>query len=268
MSAIGSLDEVKLGDILRLFSTSRKSGVLSVAAGSQAAQLHLHKGLLVHASAGRLRGDEAVVDLFGWKQGEITWSGEETPVVPNVVRSLDALILDGLRQGDLQHRIRELIPSDRTVFQLAPGPADESAPLTIPVAAWRLLRLIDGLRDVREVVEASKAPRGDVLRLICELHEACLLERIELSRPMRVQAQGLLAKAVAEVDERWLGEWKRALRFEHGVQRIEVRTLAGKLVQLPVGFRAGLIRDVHLSRGSLAELGARDGDEVFVRPVG
>ena len=40
-----------------------------------------------------------VRNLFGWKQGEITWSGEETAAVPNVVRSLDSLILDGLRQA-------------------------------------------------------------------------------------------------------------------------------------------------------------------------
>jgi hypothetical protein len=51
------------------------------------------------------------------------------------------------------------------------------------------------------------------------------------------------------------------------VLRIEVRTLARRGTVLPVTFRSGLGRDVHLPRTAFAELGLREGEEVFVRPV-
>ena len=49
MSLIGTLGEVKVGDVLRLFGEGRKSGVLTVSAGPQQAVLRFQKGAIVHA---------------------------------------------------------------------------------------------------------------------------------------------------------------------------------------------------------------------------
>ncbi len=61
MSLIGTLGDIKLADVLRLFALGRKSGVLTVAGGAQNALMRFQKGAIVHASSGRLQGDEAVV---------------------------------------------------------------------------------------------------------------------------------------------------------------------------------------------------------------
>jgi hypothetical protein len=269
MSLIGSLDEVKIADVLRLFSAGKKSGVLTAAHEGQQALLRFEKGQIVHAAAGRLQGDDAVIDLFGWKQGQLTFVPEERVVAPNVKRPVDALILEGLRVGETAHRMHGFLPNERVVFQLADPP--EGAPAyPVTTTAWRVVRFVDGMRDVREIVEASRVPRSDVHRVLFELSEGGLVEKVELVKSLRLRAQpaGLFGKDAAEADERYEREWMRIARFAGGVHRIELRTLAGRTATLPVTFRAGLFRDVQVPRATLTEMGGREGEDVSARPVG
>jgi len=268
MSLIGTLSDVKVGDVLRLFSTGKKTGLLTVSATGHEAALHFVKGAIVNATAGRLQGEDAVLDLFGWREGQLTFVPNDRPVVANIQKATDALILEGLRVGDSLHRMAELIPSDRVVFQMGPGPPGDPAPFQLRLAAWRVLRHLDGLHDVRELIELSRLPKPEVTRVLFELFEAGLLERVEPVKSLRVQTQGLFGKDTAELDEKVQTDWRKLLRFVSGVQRVELRSLAGRSITQTVSFRSGLIRDIHLSRSTLTELAVREGDEVSVRPVG
>jgi hypothetical protein len=209
-----------------------------------------------------------VLDLFGWKEGQLTFVPEERVVQPNVTRSVDDLVLEGLKVGDALHRRNVLVPSERVVFQMAGGPSDDAPPYPLTGAAWRLVLALDGVRDVREVTEASKLPREEVVRLLFEMAEAGFLERIEPQRSLRVQTQGLFGKDVAEIDEKVEAEWKRLRRFAAGVRRVEVRSAGGKTAAVDAVFRAGIPHNIHLPRAAVAELGVREGEDVHVRPVG
>ncbi len=268
MSLIGTIGEVKVADVVRLFAASRKTGLLTVAGSGRQAMVRFFRGSIVHAASGRLQGDDAVLDLFGWKEGQLTFVPEERAVAPNVTRSVDDLILEGLKVGDALHRRNVLVPSERVVFQMAGGPGEDAPAHPLTGSAWRVLLALDGVRDVREVTEESKLPREEVVRLLFEMAEAGFLERIEPLRSLRVQAQGLFGKDVAEIDEKVEAEWKRLRRFAAGVRRVEVRSAAGKTVAVDAAFRAGMPRDIHLPRTTVAELGVREGEDVHVRPVG
>ncbi len=266
MSLIGTLEEIQLAEVLRLFASGKKNGLLTVASGDSGAQLRFSKGSLVSASTGGLQGDDAVLDLFGWKEGQITFVPDDRLVAPNVTRDVDALILEGLRVGESFHKTRSLVPSDHVTFQMTPAPP-EGGQLTVGATEWKVLSLLDGIRDVREIVEASRLPRPAVLEVIVQMAEAGFLERVEVQKSLRAQSGGRFAKETATVDERLEGDWKRITRLAHGVLRLEIRSLAGRRVTLPVDYRAGLIRDVHLPRAILSELHVREGEDVKVRPV-
>lgn len=268
MSLIGTIGEMNLADVVRLFATSRKTGLLTVAGPGRQAMIRFHRGSIVHAASGRLHGDDAVLDLFGWKEGQLTFVPEDRAVPPNVTRTIDELIQEGTRVGDVLHRRNTLVPTDRVVFQLAAGPPDDAPVYPLTGLAWRVLLVLDGVRDVRELTEASKASREDVVRVLFEMAEAGFLERIEPQRSLRVQPQGLFHKDVAEIDEKIEAEWKKLRRFPGGVRRVEVRSNAGKAVSLGAVFRPGVQRDIHLPRASVGELGVREGEDVHVRPVG
>lgn len=266
MSMLGDLGEVRVGDVLRLLATGKKSGLLTLSDGGQQAAVRFQKGALVHAVSGRLQGDDAVLDLFGWKQGQLTFVPDDRPVPPNVTRTVDTLILEGLRVGEGVHRMAALIPSDRVAFQLTAGPSDPQARVSVGAAEWRVIRQLDGVRNVAEVVEAARLPRAEVARILFDLAEAGFLERVEAQKSLRVQAQGLFGKEAVEIDERVATDWTKISRFAGGVARVELRTLGGRVAVAPVSFRAGLLRDVALPRPLLATLNAREGEDVWVRP--
>jgi hypothetical protein len=267
MSLIGTLADIKIADVLRLFATGKKSGVLTVSDAGRQAQVRFHKGMLIHAIAGRITGEDAVVDLFGWKQGQLTFVPEERNVTPNIRRDVDTLILEGLKVGEVRHRMHEMIPSDRAVFQTSSGPTDPQVRYSVGPAEWKVIRLLDGVLEIGEVVEASGMPRNEVHRILFELFELGFVEKLEAQKPFRVQAQGLLSKGAAELDEHIDAEWRRVNRFSNGVLRVEIRTSGGRTVPLGVSFRAGLLRDVHLPRAVVSDLGLREGDEVTIRPI-
>ena len=268
MSLIGSIGEVAVADVVRLFAASRKTGLLTVAGPGGQALVRFFRGSIVHAASGRLQGDDAVLDLFGWKEGQLTFVPEERAVPPNVTRSVDDLILEGVRVGETLHRKHVLVPTERVVFQMAEGPPDDAPAYPLTGHAWRVLLVVDGVRDVRELTEACRLPREEVVRLVFEMAEAGLLERVEPHRSLRVQSQGLFHKDVAEVDEKIEGEWKKLRRFAPGVRRVEVRSAAGKSAVLDAAFRTGVQRDIHLPRSVVGDLGVREGEDVHVRPVG
>lgn len=269
MSLIGTLDEVQLADVLRLFGAGRKTGLLTATAGGPEALVRLDRGAVVHAVCGRLAGDDAVIDLFGWTEGQLSFVPDEKTVEPNVTRATGALIEEGQRDGPALHRMHGFFTSDRLVFQMAVL-LPEGAATTIGAPEWAVLRQLDGQRELREVTAASGLPRRDVQRVLFVLTEAGFLEKLELHRTLKTQAPARFAAAAtaAEVDERLEEEWRRATRFGEGVLRVEVRAARDRSALLGVTFRPGLLRSVILPRATLAELGLKEGDEVSVRPAG
>jgi len=266
MSLIGNLSDVAFGDVLRLFAASGKTGLLTATAAGRQTLIRLQQGAVVHATAGRLQGDDAILDLFGWKEGQLAFVPEEKVLEPNVTLGVDVLILEGLRTGESFHRMNELIPHERVVFQPARGPEGDKRFL-LGAAEWSVLRLVDGVRDVRDVLDGSGRPRPEVLRILFELTEAGFLEPVDAQKTLRAQVQGRFGKEAAELDGHLEAEWRLMERFAEGILCVEIRNFARKGRRLPVSFRAGLGREVTLPRPIFAELGLREGDDVFVRPV-
>src|SRR6516162_8757174 len=163
MSLLGNLNDVKLADVLRLFASGKKTGRLTISGEEAQAVLRFQKGTIVHALCGRLHGEEAVIDVFGWGDGELTFVPDEKQITPNVTKGVDALILEGLRNGANVHRMHTVIPTERAVFQMAVPPEDAPSRFTVGPAEWKVLRCLDGSRDVREVVEVSRMSRADVV---------------------------------------------------------------------------------------------------------
>jgi len=267
VSELGTLQDVSIAEVLRVLGSGRNTGLLTVQDGTRQAHLQLERGRIVYAAAGRFQGRDAVLDLFGWKNGQMNFLAGEPSLAPNVEEPTDKLIAEARRSGETFHRMQEVITSERLVFQWSAGPKDEEARVSLGAAEWAVLRALDGIRDVREVIELSRLSRGEGMRILFELIEAGFVERAEIPRALRVQAHGRFGKDVAEADEHMLIDWRRNLRFGHGVFRIEVRASSGAHVGVPVAFRGGLGREIALPRPVIGELGVAEGDEVFVRPI-
>lgn len=267
MSDLGNLEDLRLAEVVRVLAKGRNTGLVSVQDGARQAQIQLVRGRIVHAEAGRSRGRDAVLEACGWRSGRIVFVVGEHSLVQNVDEDSVALLDEGERVGEALHRLQQVITSDRLVFQWGPGPEDGEMRLPVGRREWRVLREVDGIREVREIVEASGFVRLDVLDVLYEFVQAGFLERTEIPKALKIQAPGLRNREEVAVDDAHLVDWQRNRRFASGVFRVEVRAGTGSHVATAVTLRPGLGDVITLPRALMAELRAQEGDEVYVRPL-
>jgi len=278
VSLIGTLSEVPLGHVLRLLAAGRHSGCLRVASSDGRAMCYFQAGVLVYATGIGSQGDEAVLDLFGWKDGQLEFVIEAPPQALNVTRSVDVLVELGERIGTLPHRIHQVIPNEQIVFQWAEKPPEESF-YTVTATDWQIARLLDGVRTVREVIRTSKIPRSDVLRTLCGMAEQGFIERMDIVKTLHAEAAppfstfSLLAPSgeadsLSEMDETIHTAWRRVARFAGGVERVKVISVKGMTLNFRVRFRRGVDSAIVLPISAFDGLAIGEGESVMVRPIG
>jgi hypothetical protein len=140
----GSIEEVPLPDLLQLFGTSKKSGVLVVRSdNNQIGRIHLKKGVIAYAIINDLDDVQPLKSLFRmltWQKGLFDLEPPEEREFANEMNvTVQETLIEGMRQLDEYNRIREELPDLAARISV-------SAPLIPP------------LRDL-------KAPDLDVLQL-------------------------------------------------------------------------------------------------------
>src|SRR5512132_489547 len=104
----------------------------------------------------RLQIEEAVYFLFTWTQGTFNFEADVVPDEQDLLVSInpETLLLEGARRVDEWSLIEKKISSFDLVFSVDQRHIAQSAP-TLSAEQQRLLPLIDGTRDVRQVIDES-----------------------------------------------------------------------------------------------------------------
>lgn len=118
----GSIDEVPLPDLLQLFSTSKKSGVLVVRTDESEGKLFLDKGAVVFASV----NDQEDVPPLKSVIRILTWSSGTFDMEPAVERefpeklemSTEGILMEGFRQIDELRQLADRLPAHHATLQL------------------------------------------------------------------------------------------------------------------------------------------------------
>jgi hypothetical protein len=138
----GSLEEIPLPDLLQLFGTSRKSGVLAVEAGHDGGHIFLDQGLIHYVTVEQNGKELAIAPLKAfyrmllWERGSFeleppTTRKFETPL--NV--SVQEVLMEGFRQRDefehmkgklpeLEAHLELVVPVTKPLRDLAPTELD------------------------------------------------------------------------------------------------------------------------------------------------
>jgi hypothetical protein len=278
MSLLGTFAEVGLAQVLRTLSKSGKTGLLLVSGPDANATCHFFEGALLHAKSDSYVGDDAVVALFGWDDGQWEFVPEVPSPTPNVTRTVEVLIQMGERSGQALHRMRGYYDSDQIVFQWADNPPVE-AHYGMGASDWKLLRLLDGIRTFGEVIRASGVPRLSAQLALYELTAAGFLERIDVVKTLvtrrsppfagfSILAPSASPELLVELDQVLLQEWQRVGRFARGVERIRINSLRGRSRNFRVTFRPGIDGVVQLPDNAFEDLAVGEGERVQVRPIG
>lgn len=112
----GDLEEVPLPDLLQLFATNKKSGILTITgpAGQpqRSGKVYIRNGQLVFATAGSdnaMRPMKVICRMVGWESGAFhleEWDGEHT-FTDTFDQSTESVLMEALRQHD---ELRRLLP--------------------------------------------------------------------------------------------------------------------------------------------------------------
>ncbi len=172
----GNLSQISLNDILLLATEAKKSGVLKLSRGKETVEVYLVEGNIVHATCPIGDGEKALLYPVTWGEGAFSLLPNGTPP-GTTIRKTSAEILDEVKAMSREwETILDVIPSGKTVFQLADLAEDRSGPITIPQVGWHVLTKIDGMRTVHEIAELLRIPYAYTAKVIFNLHKAGLVE--------------------------------------------------------------------------------------------
>ena len=114
----GSIHEMPLPDLLQLFSSSRKSGVLTIRSDQGTGKVYLRDGQVYYAEIEgnpQVKLYKAFYRMFRWKEGtfDLQPVGEHH-VTEEITESTTSLMLEGMRQLDEIHILEPKLPRPGT----------------------------------------------------------------------------------------------------------------------------------------------------------
>jgi hypothetical protein len=158
----GHVEEIPIPDLLQLFATSRKTGLLVVQADGHTAELQLERGRVTGCVLdGRkdLPPAKCFYRLLGWTAGRFELHPVEggVPSAPTFCEPLEVLLMEGMRQIDELRRLATSLPA-----RVAPGaappqglaPEDEHL-----VALARAGGLVAAVLDAAPITDLEAAQR-------------------------------------------------------------------------------------------------------------
>ena len=155
-SMTGKIEEIPLPDLLQLFHTSKKNGVL-VVQGEQTGRIYLRQGRVYYAVIDdnhRLGPQKSFNRIVTWENGDFELQpADAQEFMVEMDTSTEALLMDALRQLDEYRRIQKDLPALTAGLQLArplPAPLRQLTPQQLDV-----LQLVHNLGAFGQVLDQS-----------------------------------------------------------------------------------------------------------------
>lgn len=129
-----------------------------------------------------LQIEEAVYHLFTWTQGTFNFEAgvRPDPMVYTVSINPESLLLEGARRVDELSQIEKKIPSFDLIFAIDPEHAP-TAEVSLSAEEQRILPLLDGTRDVRQVIDETSLIEFDAVQALYGLITAGYVRRVGTS---------------------------------------------------------------------------------------
>ncbi len=119
----GAIEEVPLPDLMQLFGTSRKSGVLVVTTEHSTGRLYLKQGIVHYAAIDSnpdLPALKAIYRMLGWERGLFQLDPPEEHVFDAPLDlPVQEILMEALRQQDEFNVIRERLPAPEVPLMLS-----------------------------------------------------------------------------------------------------------------------------------------------------
>lgn len=100
----GAISVQTLPEVVQLYVLSNTSGMLSVRHGGSLGTLWFDRGMIVHATARDMAGEDAFYEIMSWPTGEFSMGPMEASPIRSIVADWQGLLLESCRRLDERHR--------------------------------------------------------------------------------------------------------------------------------------------------------------------
>jgi pSer/pThr/pTyr-binding forkhead associated (FHA) protein len=167
----GSIEEVPLPDLLQLFGTSKKSGVLILKTEDDTGRIYMRKGIIYYAVVNDNDDVPAMKSIFRmltWTQGYFELDPPDEREFPGEINmGVQEILMEGLRQLDEFNEVRADLPELHTRLVV-------SAPLVAPLRELKpeeldVLQLALNYGVIETILNKSQATDLDTTRILARL---------------------------------------------------------------------------------------------------
>jgi hypothetical protein len=165
MSFQGSLKELHLPDVIQLVSVSGKSGSFRLERDSHEGFIYLENGRMVHATLGKLSGEEAIYALATWSDGIFRFIPGDSPTEKTISKSNTNLLMEAARRIDEWRVLSKRVPSlDRIPrFQVPEG---KQGQINLNTQEWLILSKINGKASIDAIADGLGLSTFEVAKLL------------------------------------------------------------------------------------------------------
>jgi len=128
--------------------------------------------------------EEVIYETLRWEDGMFKFYEEQFPTDEEITITISTenLILEGVRRLDEMGRIKAGLPAFERTLCLAPSEDGRKKDIALASDEWNVLTLVDGTRNIYEILEASGSDRLLTLRTLAGLHSAGLVTETDERR--------------------------------------------------------------------------------------
>ena len=159
----GDLSDITMIDLLQTIEEERRSGSIRIQRGSRQGALFFRNGQVLDAVCGKLQGADAVYRMMIWSEGQFVISyHDNSRRIDYIEKSADEILFEGIRRIEVINELSQRLPESNRIFE-ADYQRLPALLRTVPPEVERVVRLFDGYRPFRDVVEDS--PVDDITTL-------------------------------------------------------------------------------------------------------
>ena len=187
----GDIAHVAVPQLLQSFVSGKSTGKLEVRSSQGTANLYLADGYPVHATASDAVGDDAIIELMTWKDGQFAFEPRVRTDVQTVHQSMESLLSQGIQLADRISFLRNA--GMRTTSRLMaknPGMSDldfvqrvaRGAPTDVGMLG-KFFRSLNGRLTLDEMIHEMGLSRNQLVHMIYHLMVNELIQLTNEAKP-------------------------------------------------------------------------------------
>jgi hypothetical protein len=270
MAIEGSLESVDIQDVVQLLNINQSSGLLHIESRQVKGVLTFASGEIIGAQSPGKQGDAAAYVLLAQAEGRFSFQQTSQVYERTIHKTIHDLVLEAARRKDTIQNIRGSITNDNIIFFPLIDPGIPSIAKDLSSQERNVLALLDGQKDIRELVQQSQMEEIDVLQVLFELEQQKKIKRLNVFKVLEVHTRKALfgkPKDVVISESVW-ENWKNESRIFARANIVEIRTQKMIYGQMEFVAKASVPSDhILVPDWFKTQLQIASGDRVLVKPM-